>query len=114
MGLADNIRANRSKARTKIIVEAWGDEAGPAVVYASPLTAGDISKIQRKHKDFLSNMSVEAMIDLILLKAETQDGEKAFSIEDKAILMRESLSVVSEVAAQMFGDVDSIEDIEKN
>lgn len=114
MGLADNIRNNRSKTRTKIVVASWGDDSGPAVIYASALTAGDISKIQRKHKDFLNNTSVEAMIDLILLKAETQDGEKAFSLEDKPLLMRESLNVISDVAGQMFGDVDSIEDIEKN
>jgi len=114
MGLSDNIRANRSKSRTKIIVEAWGDDAGPAVIFSSPLTAGDISRIQRKHKDFLNNTSVEAMIDLIILKAESEDGEKAFSIEDRPVLMRENLNVISEVAGQMFGDIDSIEDLEKN
>jgi hypothetical protein len=114
MGLADNIRANRSKSRTKIIVEAWGDDDGPAVIFSSPLTAGDISRIQRKHKDFLSNTSVEAMIDLIILKAESEDGDKAFSVEDRPVLMRENLNVISEVAGQMFGDIDSIEDLEKN
>ena len=114
MGLADNIRANLSKSRTKIIVETWGDDDGPAVIFVSPLTAGDISRIQRKHKDFLSNTSVEAMIDLIILKAESEDGEKTFSIEDRPVLMRENLNVISEVAGQMFGEIDSIEDLEKN
>jgi len=54
------------------------------------------------------------MIDLIILKAESEDGEKAFSIEDRPVLMRENLNVISEVAGQMFGDIDSIEDLEKN
>jgi len=114
MGLADNIRANLSKSRTKIIVEAWGDDDGPAVIFVSPLTAGDISRIQRKHKDFLNTMSVEAMIDLIILKAESEDGEKIFSIEERPLLMRSSLNIISDVAGQMFGDVEGIEELEKN
>jgi len=114
MGLAENIRANRSKSRAKIVVEAWSDDAGPAVIYSTPLTAGDIDRIQRKHKDFLSNMSVAAMIDLIILKAEDEAGEKAFSIEDRPVLMRESLSVISDVAGQMFGEIQSVEALEKN
>ena len=112
--LAENIRRNRSKPRTKITVEAWSDGSEAAVIYASPLTAGDIDRIQKKHKDFLSNMSIAAMVDLIILKAETAEGEKAFTLEDRPVLMRESLTVISDVAGQMFGEPESIEEMEKN
>ena len=83
-------------------------------VFDGAITAGDIDKLQRKHKDFLNNMTMAGMVDLIILKAETKDGEKAFTLEDKPILMRESVNVIADLAGQMFSDVATIEDHEKN
>jgi len=114
MRLAEKIALNRAKERRRIIVDAWGEDGNPAVIFVSALTAGDIDKLQRRHKDFLSNMTIAGMVDLIIMKAETEDGAKAFTIEDKPILMRESLTVISEVSGQMFADVESSADIEKN
>ena len=54
------------------------------------------------------------MVDLIILKAEDKNGERLFTLEDKPHLMRESLSVVSRVSAEMLQSVASIEEHEKN
>ena len=54
------------------------------------------------------------MVDLIIMKAEIEDGSRAFTLEDKAILMREPVALISDIAGQMFGDVVDIEEAEKN
>lgn len=114
MKLSERISANRNRDRRKIPVEKWSDETEKVVIYSTPLTAGDLHKLQRKHKDFLNNQTIEGMIDLILMKAEDEDGKKVFTLEDKPVLMREDVGTIAEIAAQMFGDASDIEELEKN
>jgi len=55
------------------------------------------------------------MVDLIVMKAESKDGEKLFtSGEDKIDLMGEETTVVSYIANEMFGTIEAFEDVEKN
>ena len=112
MSIAKRI-ADRTSAKRHIDVPEWGEEGKPEKVYYGPLLAGELNRIQRKHPTFLSSASLEAMVDLIILKAENGQGEKLFTLEDKAILMREEVNVVSTVAAA-FMSGDSIEEQEKN
>lgn len=113
MGLGERIAAKRQKNRRKVSVPEWGDDV-PLDIYASTLTCHDVDRLQKKHKDFLANMTIEAMVDLIILKSENADGEKLFTLEDKPHLMREPVLVVSRVAGEVFGSVLSVEDAEKN
>ena len=114
MGLGERIAAKRQKRRNKVVVAEWGDEGKPLEIYASTLTCHDVDRLQKKHKDFLNNMTIEGMVDLIILKAETADGEKMFTLEDKPHLMREPILLVSRIAGEVFGSVLSIEEQEKN
>jgi len=114
MSIAAQIAEKRDEKRRVISIPEWGDDDAPMQLYCGQMTCGDINKLQRKHKDFLANQTIDAMVDLIILKAETKDGEKAFTLEDKPTLMREPLNTISTLAAQMFGDVESIEEHEKN
>ena len=114
MSLAQAIADSKNTNRRSIEVSDWQIGGASVVLYCGAITAGDIDKLQRKHKDFLNNMTMAGMVDLIILKAETKDGEKAFTLEDKPILMRESVSVIADLAGQMFSDVTSVEDYEKN
>lgn len=59
-------------------------------------------------------MTIEAMVDLIILKSENVDGDKLFTLEDKPHLMREPVIVVTRVAGEVFGSVLSVEEAEKN
>ena len=113
MGLGERIAAKRQKNRRKVSVAEWGDD-GPLDIYAGTLTCHDVDRVQKKHKDFLMNMTIEAMVDLIILKSENGDGDKLFSLEDKPHLMGEPVIVVSRVAGEVFGSVLSVEDAEKN
>ena len=113
MSLADRIKA-RTSAKFHIDVPEWGDEGKPERVYYGPLLAGEISRLQRKHPAFLTNMDMAGAVELIVMKAENGQGEKLFTLEDKPTLMREEVAVISRVAAAMFSGSASIEELEKN
>ena len=113
MSLGSKIAEKRNKQRRAIEVPEWGDDA-PLSMYVSAITAGDIDKLQRKHKDFLNNMTIAGMVDLIIAKAEDADGKRLFTLEDKFTLMAEPVNLIAELAGKMFADVESIEEQEKN
>ena len=112
MSIAERIKARTSQKR-HIDVEEWGENGQPERVFYGPLLAGELNRIQRKHPSFLTSASFEAMVDLIILKAENGQGEKLFTLEDKAVLMREEVGVISTVAAALMSGT-SAEDSEKN
>ena len=110
MKLADQIAALDAPERTRVdMTEFWGKDA---VIYATPLTARDITRITKRHKDFQSNPSIEAMVDLLIWKAEDVDGEKVFTVEDKPMLVRRPLPEITAAVAIIEG-VDT-EEVEKN
>jgi len=113
MSLGSKIAEKRNKQRRTIQVSEWGDDA-PLSIYVSPVTAGDIDKLQRKHKDFLNNMTIAGMVDLIIAKAEDADGQRLFTLEDKYTLMAEPVNLIADIAAQVFADIEGIEEQEKN
>lgn len=104
MGIGERIAAKRSAERRLLEVAEWGEDE-PLQLYISALTCHDVDKIQRKHKDFLTNMSVGAMVDLIIQKAEDKNGEKVFTLEDRPFLMREPVTLISRIAGEMFATV---------
>lgn len=112
MSIAKRI-AERTSQKRHIEVAEWGEDGKPERVYFGPLLAGELNRIQRKHPTFLQSASFEAMVDLIVLKAETGDGSKMFTLEDKPILMREEVAIISCVAAELMGGT-SVEESEKN
>jgi len=75
MSLGQRLAAKRQNNRKQIEVAEWGEDA-PLVVYTSALTCADVDKLQRKHKDFMGNPTIAAMVDLLIMKAEDKDGEK--------------------------------------
>ncbi len=114
MSLGEQIAARRVKEKRTIEIPEWGEDNVPLILYASAITAGDINKLQRKHKTFLNDMTVDAMVDLIIMKAETKDGQKAFTLEDKPFLMKEEVNIIATLSAKMFGETVSVEEQEKN
>lgn len=116
MGLARELRARRTVNRREIAVEAWAGEDGAAFkMWSRPLTCYDLDQLQKKHPKFLETMSISGMVDLILMKAEDENGDRLFqSAEDRLDLMGEETAVISNIAEQMFADVQSLEVAEKN
>lgn len=80
-------------------------------IYWSPMTVSERSRIVARVND--SNAS-EATVYAVILKAETADGEKMFSLEDKQTLMRRvRASVIERIASAILAE-PSVEAIEKN
>ena len=114
MSLGKRIAERRQKQARVIDVPEWGEDGVPLQIYVYPITAGDLNKIQKKHKNFLNETTMDGMIDLIILKACDADGNRLFTLEDKVHLMNENVEVISPIAAKMFGDIETVEDAEKN
>lgn len=115
MGLAKELRNRRKLEAREVLVNEWGDESGPFKLYCRSITCYDLDKLQKKHPNFLNNMTISAMVDLICMKAEDESGAKLFtSSEDRIDLMGEETSVISEIANQMFSEIESVEEHEKN
>lgn len=109
----ERISAKSNQNTVRVEVEAWGDENEPMVLFATPLNAGEFSRLQKKHPNFLTNMTIEGLVDLIIMKALDENGEKAFDVGDKPILMRQPVNTVSEVASQLMGEMGDVEDAKK-
>ena len=108
-------RKQREVKRRAISVPLRADSDGqPFTMYYRQITCYDLNELRRKHPKFLENTTVGAMVDLIVMKAEGEDGQKLFNAEDKLDLMGEETSVVSNIAEQMFAEVTSTEEAEKN
>ena len=115
MGLAKELRSRRKVQAREVLVPAWGDESGAFKLYCRPITCYDMDQLQKKHPNFLNNTTVGAMVDLICMKAEDEIGEKLFSsAEDRIDLMGEETNVISEIANQMFAEIESVEAAEGN
>ena len=112
MSIAERIKARTSQKRHFDVAE-WGEDGKPERVFYGPLLAVELNRIQRKHPNFLQSASFEAMVDLIVLKSEKSDGEKMFTLEDKPVLMREEVGIISTVAAALMSG-SSVEELEKN
>lgn len=102
-------RQNREQVREYVV-----DALGGASIYFTPLTVGDIGRIQRKHPNFLNGsdggMSVEAMVDLIILKARDENGEKLIKPTDRDKLLMLPLDVIAAIAGEMIQSNTSIEE----
>jgi hypothetical protein len=90
-------------------------EALEESIWYLPMSVGEIAKVQRKYPTFLkgNEAEIEALIELIVIKAKDENGEKLFKLSDKALLRQEGMLVISEIAGAMMG-ADTIEDAEGN
>lgn len=115
MGLAKELRSRRNINTREVLVPEWGDESGAFKLYCRPITCYDLDQLQKKHPNFLSNTTIGAMVDLIVMKALDESGNKIFtSAEDRIDLMGEETNVISAIANQMFSEIESVEAIEGN
>ena len=115
MGLAKELRSRRKVNAREVLVPEWGDESGAFKLYCRSITCYDLDQLQKKHPNFLQNTTIGAMVDLICMKAEDEGGSKLFnSSEDRLDLMGEETNVISEIANQMFAQIESVEDAIKN
>ena len=114
MTLAKRIAAKRAEQQRGFSdIEEWGEADTPLRLYFTQVSARDIEKVQRKYPTFLNEPSMSSMVEMIILKAEDDAGEKLFTLEDKATLLGEPVNVIAKVFGSVF-DAETAEDHEKN
>lgn len=92
----------------------WVGKLGEVDVHLKslPLTNADITSIARKHKGWINEPTVESMIDCLIRKARNaDDGQKAFDMTDKPLLMRMTAEEVGEIFSALLGS--AFEDTQK-
>jgi hypothetical protein len=94
----------------KIIeVDEWG-LTGEDAIYVKPFTLLEKSEIFKGSND--NDLTV--LIDVIVKKAETKDGEKMFDLESK-IKMKKFVDpdIIGRVASQILGTQSDLNDLKK-
>jgi hypothetical protein len=103
------VRDHFESLEVKIIeVPEWGLE-GERAIYVRPFTMNEKAKIFKGAND--SDLNV--LVDVIIQKSETKDGEKMFDLSHKPkFKMKADTDVISRVASEILAQ-DSIQDLKK-
>lgn len=112
--LAKRIAAKLAE-REKLHVEVpeWGEPDQPVRLYFDRFNIRDMSKLQRKYKDFATNPTLDAMVDAIISKVEDEQGEKVFTLDDRPVLMGAEVNTIAKIFGAIFGGA-TVEEQEKN
>lgn len=108
MSLLEKLESAIKSDSVEIEVPAWEE-----TFYVSPLTVKELSTLQKKYPDFLTDGSVEAAVELIMMKAMNKNGEKAFTLEHKPLLLRQKATIIMQFYSAVVG-TSLQEDPEKN
>ena len=113
MNLMDKIAAKYAeKERGHVDVEEWGDEDNPLRIFFRPMSMKDLSDISKRYKGNLEDPS--AVVDILISKAEDEDGNKLFTLEDKPKMLRlPDTAAIAKVVGAITASV-SVEEHEKN
>jgi len=96
-----------SENENQIEIPEWGEPGKPLIICWTPLTMTQIAILQKKSSD-----DYDRLVRLIVMKAETPDGEKIFDdpVHDKIKLMKgassEVLGRISKAMSAGVGDVE--------
>jgi hypothetical protein len=106
----DRVKAQfESLGIKKIEVAEWGEEGKPLIVYSTPITLGEKRNLFRGAK----NDDLGVLIDVIVLKAKDEEGNKIFKLDDKQTLLNNAdADVIGRVASAILNST-SYEEAEK-
>ncbi len=116
MNIINNATAHyrtRLENMPRIEVPEWGDETGPAIIYAKPLTPATNARILRiNREEGLDYATAEALI----VRVVDEHGEPLFNSKNRTELVEMVDSdVVDRVLSKMSpADESAVEDAEKN
>ena len=84
---------------TRIEVPEWPDEKGkPTVMYSEPFTLADRKKLIK----FAQEDDLEFIARLVIMKCQTEDGEKVFDLSDKPVLMNKvDPNIIARIASKI-------------
>ena len=84
---------------TRIEIPEWPDEKGnPTVMYSQPFTLSDRKKLIK----FAQEDDLEFIVRMVIMKCESESGEKVFDLGDKPTLMNKvDPGLIARIAAQI-------------
>lgn len=101
MSLADDFFASRpEKDLTSVEIER--EDGKVFTFYFEAMTLRDLSKLQKKHPNFINDQTADAMVDLVIMKTLDAQGNKVFDHGHKFKLMSEKLEVVPKMFGAIF------------
>jgi len=97
MNPIDQIREHFNSLGTKKIeVPEW-----KMTIYSSPVTLAEKNKLYQKSK----NNDIELLVDILIMKAQDENGEKLFTIENRAALLNKAdSSIIGRVSNEILAD----------
>ena len=108
----DGIREHFNSLETQVIeVPEWG-LVGEKAIYSKPFNMLEKQKIFKG----ATNTDLDVLIDVIILKSLTKDGDKMFNDTQKlAFRTKADTNIISDVATKIMGtDTDNMNDVKKN
>ncbi len=103
-----------------ILVPEWGDKNQPAKIYFKPMTALPV-KIYSRLVELGSQQTVEAFVDILILRCLDEQGKPLFKAVDKTEMLREISSIVVCDIIRQMGEAEketntflNLEHVEKN
>ena len=110
MAVIDQVKAHFESLGTKEIkVPEWGLDDKPLIIYATPMTIGEMNKLQK----LSNNDDLSLLVYTVIEKSLDKDGNKIFSIGDIHDLMsRANKDVLQRVVEELL-DTNSTAELEK-
>ena len=107
MNVIDIIKARSESVQREFIeVPEWSGTK----VYYRPLTINEYTQISKS----ISKDNTVGLVDTLIIKAETEDGKKMFTLADKPIIMAShDMAIVTRIAAKILDTLD-VGEAEKN
>ncbi|MFS8182123.1 hypothetical protein ACMG4P_11280 [Pseudovibrio denitrificans] len=111
MRAIDRVKSHYKRAKNQVIeVPEWGENGEAFKVFYDPMTP----KQRKRISDEYDGMDAEAFVEVLVMKAQDENGEKLFNADDKHKLLTEADgAIIGRIALLMLGPCDAKE-IEKN
>lgn len=72
------------------------------VLTATPITAQDMTFINKRHRGFAAEPTLEGMVDMLVRKASSDNGER-LTLKHKPMLMKVGIGKIGEIFGGLFG-----------
>ena len=107
MSVIDRVKDHFENQGIKTIeVTEWGEEGKPLVIYCKPFTMAEKRNLFKGAR----NDDLGVLVDVIVLKAKDEEGNKMFKLDDKKTLLNNAdPEIIARVATEMLNSVTSEE-----
>jgi len=106
----EHVRRMALKKARCIKVPYFGTEKKPLLLFAYPLTTGQVMELEGKYPT-----NTEQNVMQMIMQCRDSSGELYFSLIDKTALMNEPSEIIGKICVELNGDVESFEqELKKN